>query len=92
VGDLLGDRIGSIACTERTFVYRFRSAEAFVELFRTCYGPTVKAFAAVGEAGRDALHADLVALVRRYAGTGTGPVAIPATWLATVATRASHRS
>jgi SAM-dependent methyltransferase len=91
VNDLLGDRISSIACTERTFVYRFRSAEAFVDHFRTYYGPTLKAFEAVGDAGRDALFADLVYLVRRYAGTGTGAVAIPATWLATVAIRSAPR-
>ena len=52
VSDLLGDEISSIACNERTFTYRFRSAEAFVEYFRTYYGPTVKAFEAVGDLGR----------------------------------------
>ena len=79
MSDLLGDKISALACTERTFTFRFRSAEAFVEYFRTYYGPTVKAFEAVGDEGRDALFADLVYLVRRRAGTGTGPVAIPAT-------------
>ena len=92
VSDLLGDRISALACTERTFTFRFRSAEAFVDYFRTYYGPTVKAFEAVGDAGRDALFADLVYLVRRHAGTGTGPVAIPATWLETVAIRGSYSS
>ena len=90
VSDLLGDRVSAIACTEQTFVFRFRSPEAFVDYFRTFYGPTVKAFEAVGEAGREALYADLVYLVRRHAGTGTGPVAIPATWLETVAIRSAH--
>jgi hypothetical protein len=46
----------------------------------------------VGDAGRDALHADLVYLVRQHARTGTGPVAIPATWLATVAIRSAYTS
>ena len=50
----------------------------------------MKAFEAVGEDGADALRADLVYLVRRHAGTGTGPVAIPATWLETVAIRSAH--
>jgi hypothetical protein len=44
----------------------------------------------VGEEGRDALFADLVYLVRRHAGTGAGPVAIPATWLETVAIRSAY--
>jgi len=87
--ELLGDAIDSLACTERTFTWRFRSAEAFVEHFRAFYGPTLKAFEAVGDAGRDALFADIVELVRRFAGTDTGPVAIPATWLETVAIRST---
>ena len=33
--------------TERTFTFRFRSAEEFVDFFRTWYGPTLKAFAAL---------------------------------------------
>jgi ubiquinone/menaquinone biosynthesis C-methylase UbiE len=92
VSDLLGDAISSISCKERTFTFRFRSAEAFVEYFRTYYGPTVKAFEAVSEMGASALFADLVYLVRRHAGTGTGPVAIPSTWLETVAIRSPYRS
>ena len=90
VSDLLGSRISALACTERTFTFRFRSAEAFVDYFRSFYGPTLKAFEAVGAAGGDALFADLVYLVRRHAGTGSGPVAIPATWLETVAIRSAY--
>jgi SAM-dependent methyltransferase len=90
VSDLLGDSISALACTEQTFTFRFRSAETFVDYFRTFYGPTLKAFEAVGEEGRDALFADLVYLVRRHAGTATGPVAIPATWLETVAIRSAY--
>lgn len=44
---------------------------------------------AVGDGGADELFSDLVALVRKHAGTSEGPVAIPATWLETVATRAA---
>ena len=39
---------------ERTFTYRFSSADAFVDCFATYYGPTVKALEAAGD-GRDAL-------------------------------------
>jgi SAM-dependent methyltransferase len=85
--ELVGDRVDTLASRERTFTYRFRSAEAFVDYFRRHYGPTVKAFEAVGEAGADALFADLVDLVRRHSRTSTGPVAVPATYLETVAVR-----
>ena len=89
LGDLFGDSIDTLAGTERVFTWRFRSAEAFVDYFRAYYGPTLKAFEAVGEVGADALFADLVDLVGRYAGTSAGPVAIPATWLETVAVRST---
>jgi SAM-dependent methyltransferase len=90
VSALFGAGVQALACTERTFTFRFRSAEAFVDYFRTYYGPTLKAFEAVGEDGGDALAADIVALIRRYAGTAGGPVAIPATWLQTVAVRSVY--
>jgi ubiquinone/menaquinone biosynthesis C-methylase UbiE len=90
VSALFGAGIQSMSCTERTFTFRFRSADAFVDYFRTYYGPTLKAFETVGEAGHDALFADIVELVERHAGVDGGPVAIPATWLQTVAVRSAY--
>ena len=87
VGSMFGDTIDGLGVRERTFTFRFRSAEDFVEYFRDYYGPTLKAFEAVGDGGADELFADLVTLVRKHAGTSEGAVAIPATWLETVATR-----
>jgi len=87
--ELFGKEIETIACTERTFTFRFRSAEEFVDYFRTHYGPTLKAFEAVGHAGADMLFAGLVDLVGRFSGTSSGPVAIPAKWLQTVAIRSA---
>jgi hypothetical protein len=85
--DLFGGAVESLTCTERTFIWRFRSAEDFVTFMRTYYGPTLKAFEAVGPDGEDGLSADLADLARQFAGVGEGPVAIPATWLETVAIR-----
>jgi SAM-dependent methyltransferase len=90
--ELLGDQIDTLACRERTFTFRFRSAEAYVDYFRTYYGPTVKAFEAAGTAGGDALFGDLVDLVRRHARPTPGPVSIPATYLETVAVRTGGRA
>jgi SAM-dependent methyltransferase len=85
--ELFDDGVDSLVATERTFVWHYRSAEAFVDHFRAFYGPTLKAFEAVGDDGADALFADLVGLVDRHAGAGSGPVAVPATYLETVAIR-----
>ena len=75
--------------TPRFFAFRYKSAEHFVDVFRTFYGPTHKAFAALDEAGREALAADLAALVARHDRLGIdGAVAIPADYLEIVGTRA----
>jgi ubiquinone/menaquinone biosynthesis C-methylase UbiE len=84
--ELFGDAIASLEVTERTFTYRFRSAEEFVSFFRRWYGPTLKAFAALeGEAYR-ALAGDLVALANRFDRLGgADAIAIPATYTEAVA-------
>ena len=84
---LFGDSIASLETEERTFTFRFGSPEEFVDFFRTWYGPTLKAFAAVEGDARDALEADLLALARRSdrLGGGAGAIAIPASYIEAVA-------
>ena len=45
VEELLGDTVGSVFTRRHAFTWRFPDAQAMVDLFRTVYGPTVKAFA-----------------------------------------------
>jgi SAM-dependent methyltransferase len=82
--ELFGDGIASLEVAERTFTFRYRSAEDFVEFFRLWYGPTLKAFAALEGTAREALEDDLVALARRFDRLGTDATAIPATYTETV--------
>ena len=57
-----------------------------MDFFRTWYGPTLKAFAALEGDARDALEQDLLALVRRSDRLGgAGAIAIPATYIEAVA-------
>src|ERR671914_924649 len=75
--DLFGDGIASLEAAERTFTFRFRSAEEFVAFFRTWYGPTLKAFASLEAEAREALERDLVALAGRHDRLGSsGAIAI----------------
>ena len=83
--ELFADGIDSLRVSEGTFTWRFRSPEEFVEVFRTWYGPTLKAFAALEGSARDALERDLVALARRYDRLGTDATAIPSTYTEAVA-------
>lgn len=73
--------------TPRYFAFRYRSPEHFVEVFRTYYGPVLKAFAALEADGRAALEADLIALLRRANRGGSRGLVVPAEYLETVITR-----
>lgn len=86
--ELLGDGIASLDVRERTFTFRFGSAEEFVDFFRRWYGPTLKAFAALDGSARDALQQDLVALAERFDRLDDdGAIAIPSTYAEAVARR-----
>lgn len=50
----------------KNFLFRYRSAEHFLEYFRTFYGPMQKAFDALDKAGQAALRDDIIALVERF--------------------------
>jgi ubiquinone/menaquinone biosynthesis C-methylase UbiE len=77
----------SITNTRRTFAFRYESAEHFLHVFRTFYGPTHKAFAALDAAGQAALETDLLALLRRADIGGGNGLVVPAEYLETIITR-----
>jgi ubiquinone/menaquinone biosynthesis C-methylase UbiE len=82
---LFGDGLASLEVAERSFTFRFPSAEEFVAFFRRWYGPTLKAFAALDDVAAEALERDFVALVRRFDRLGCGPVAVPSAYAEAVA-------
>jgi SAM-dependent methyltransferase len=87
IAELLGDSVGSIQTRRRIFTWRFPDAAAFVRTFRTRYGPTVTAFAKVGDDGAAALERDLVAVVERAAHRRGDAITIPAEYLEVIAVR-----
>ena len=52
--ELFGEGIASLEVAERTFTFRFRSAEDFVDFFRHLVRPDLKAFAALDDDARRA--------------------------------------
>jgi len=74
--------------TRRIFTFRFTSPEAFVDLFRSMYGPTLKAFEALDDQARLRLADDLADLARRHDRLDEdGAIAIPAEYLESVGIR-----
>jgi hypothetical protein len=69
------------------FPFRYRSAEHFVDVFRSYYGPVHKAFAALDSEKQAALEADLIALLRRSSRGGTSGLVIDGEYLETVITK-----
>jgi SAM-dependent methyltransferase len=83
---LLSPSLDYLQVRERTFTFRYRSPEHFVDVFGGSYGPTVKALDAAGSS-RAQLIADLIDLVRTRNRLGNGAVSIPGTYLEAIATR-----
>jgi len=63
VRELFGDSITELRVIPRFYTFRYRSTEHFLEVFRTYYGPMLKAFEALDAPGQEALTADVHALV-----------------------------
>jgi SAM-dependent methyltransferase len=71
----------------RHFMFRYRSAQHFIDVFRDYYGPVHKAFASLDEDGRVALEADLLALLKTWDRGGGAGLVVPGEYLETVVTR-----
>jgi SAM-dependent methyltransferase len=85
--ELFGAGISQLTIEKRMFVFRYRSAQHWLEVFRTYYGPTLKAFAALDTAGQVGLAHDLTELLQRFNQGGTDTLAVPSEYLEVVATR-----
>lgn len=77
----------SIDIETRTYVFRYRSPEHWLQVFRTYYGPVLKAFAALDTQEQAALEADLLALVERFNRSGDDGMVVPGEYLEVVVTR-----
>jgi SAM-dependent methyltransferase len=84
---LLGEGVADVRTGRRVFVYRLPSPQAWLELMRTHFGPTVRTFAALDAAGQAAYAADLLALIDRFNRADDGTAVIPSEYLEVVATR-----
>jgi ubiquinone/menaquinone biosynthesis C-methylase UbiE len=85
---LFHDSISKFEHVEKKhFNFRYESAEHFIHIFRSFYGPTHKAFLALDEKGQAALNADLLALLAKYDRGNGRSLVVPAEYLEVVAIR-----
>ncbi|WP_159716405.1 class I SAM-dependent methyltransferase [Geminicoccus flavidas] len=88
LAELFGDRARAVDVQLRQFHFRYRSEEHWLEVFRTWYGPVLKAFASLDAAGQAALADELTGFARSWNRSGDTTLVIPADYLEVVITRA----
>jgi hypothetical protein len=87
IAELFEPHATSIKCAQRHFVFRYRSAEHWLEIFKTYYGPLLKAFAALEPMKQSALRDDLLALIGQFNRSGDRTMVVPSEYLEIVITR-----
>jgi ubiquinone/menaquinone biosynthesis C-methylase UbiE len=87
ITEMFGPSALMINAVPRNFVFRYRSAEHFLEIFKSYYGPMLKAFAALDAANQQGLRDDLLALIGRMNRAEDGTMIVPSEYLEIVITR-----
>jgi SAM-dependent methyltransferase len=82
--ELFGSHAETIRCERKMFNFRYRSAGHWLQVFRDFYGPTHKAFAAIGVKEQEALASDITALLDRLNTAGKASLVVPAEYLEVV--------
>ncbi len=77
----------TVAVQSRHFTFRYKSPRHMLEVFRSYYGPVLKAFAAVDPQDREAFEKDLLALFDRFNGARDGTLVAPSEYLEVVITK-----
>jgi hypothetical protein len=76
--------IGTIDAQSRMFVFRYKSPQHWLDVFRNYYGPTHKAFGALDAEKQKALADDLMALIGEFNRANDGTMAVHSEYLEAV--------
>jgi ubiquinone/menaquinone biosynthesis C-methylase UbiE len=87
IEQLFGRFAASIVTNRRNFAMRFRSPAHQIEVMRTWFGPTVRAFEALDPPGRAAFERDFLALLQQHNQSGDSTTVIPSEYLEVVIAR-----
>lgn len=87
IEETFGAKSRSIIINDRAFMFRYRSPEHFMDVFRTYYGPVHKAFLALDAAGQRALNHDLLETIGRFNTAKDGTMRVPSAYAEIIATK-----
>jgi ubiquinone/menaquinone biosynthesis C-methylase UbiE len=85
--DLLFGTSGTVTAIPRHFVFRYRSPQHCLDIFRTYYGPLHKAFAALDATKQKELEQDALELLATFNTARDGTLVAPSEYLEVVVTR-----
>jgi ubiquinone/menaquinone biosynthesis C-methylase UbiE len=84
---MFGPAATSIKAEPRNFMFRYRSPTHFLDIFKTYYGPMLKAFSALDEVNQRGLGNDLLALIGKMNRADDGTMVVPSEYLEIVITK-----
>ena len=79
----------TVVAVSKNFVFRYKSPQHWLEVFRTFYGPVLKTFAAIDQDAREALEVDIFALLDEFNTAKDGTLVVPSEYLEVVITKRS---
>ena len=77
----------SIKAEQRHFVFRYRSPEHWLDVFKSYYGPVLKAYGTLAPAQQSTLDQELLTLIDEFNRSGDEFVVVPSAYLEVVITR-----
>jgi len=81
ITELFGAEAASIDARKREFMFRYRSPQHWMDVFKTFYGPLLKTFAALKPDAQEELHDDLLDLIERLNRAKDGTMVVPSEYL-----------
>jgi ubiquinone/menaquinone biosynthesis C-methylase UbiE len=85
--ELFGPAASDIQTERRMYMFRYASPRHWIDFFRANYGPMLRAFAGLDEAGRQALDTALMDLATEWNRSERGGLVVPAEYLEAVITK-----
>jgi hypothetical protein len=82
-----GAAAAKIVAEPQHYVFRYRSPQHFLDMFRSYYGPMLKAFEALDAAGKQGLASDIIDLIGRFNKSGDATMVVPGEYLEVIVTK-----
>jgi ubiquinone/menaquinone biosynthesis C-methylase UbiE len=87
IEEQFGEKARDITVEGKSFMFRYRSPEHFMDIFRTYYGPVHKAFLALDASGQVRLAEDLMATIKSFNTATDGSMRVPSAYSEIVITK-----